>query len=105
MNPARRVLLTAALGFLQLRQDPPEVMVLRQWLDTWSGLGAVVEGMRPLGGSEGVLGVAQRREEASLDGASTCFRTEVFMSKVGSTTPGGGAAKGQGISAEVNPAS
>src|SRR5262249_31697176 len=46
---SRRALLTAALGFLQLREDPPEVAPLRQWLDSWSGLGAVVDGMGRLG--------------------------------------------------------
>jgi len=45
----RRALLVAALGFLQLREDPPEVVPLRRWLDSWSGLGAVVDGMRRLG--------------------------------------------------------
>src|SRR5262249_30988787 len=47
--PLSRALLTAALGFPQLREEPPEVKMLRQWLDTWSGLGAVVDGMRRLG--------------------------------------------------------
>src|SRR5262245_59976012 len=45
----RRALLTAALGFLRLCEDPPEVAPLRQWMDSWSGLGAVVDGMRRLG--------------------------------------------------------
>jgi hypothetical protein len=31
----RRALLTAALGFLQLREDPPEVYPLRRYLDSW----------------------------------------------------------------------
>jgi hypothetical protein len=41
----RRSVLMAALGFLELRHQPPEVVMLRQWLDSWSGLGAVVVGM------------------------------------------------------------
>src|SRR5262245_34209013 len=52
MSPSlreRRAVLVAALGFLQLREPPPEVAPLRRWLDCWSGLGAVVEGMERQG--------------------------------------------------------
>jgi hypothetical protein len=45
----RRALLVAALGFLQLRRAPPEVAPLRRWLDSWTGLGAVVAGMERQG--------------------------------------------------------
>lgn len=45
----RRALLTAALGFLQLGDQPPEVASLRRWLDSWNGLGAVVTGMERQG--------------------------------------------------------
>jgi hypothetical protein len=41
--------LVVALDFLQLRQDRLEVVPLRQWLDSWTGLGAVVDDMRSLG--------------------------------------------------------
>ena len=41
----RRAVLVASLGFLELRQQSPEVAPLRRWLDSWSGLGAVVVGM------------------------------------------------------------
>lgn len=41
----RRTLLTAALGFLQIWEQPPEVAPLRRWLDSWTGVGIVVEGM------------------------------------------------------------
>lgn len=40
-----RAELVAVLGFLQLREQPPEVAMLRQWTDAWAGLGAIVEGM------------------------------------------------------------
>ena len=40
-----RALLTAALGFLQLRQEPTEVTTLRRYLDSWRGLGDVVVGL------------------------------------------------------------
>ena len=46
--PARRALLTAALGFMQLdwRDDhPPAAVALACWLDSWRGVGAVVAGM------------------------------------------------------------
>jgi hypothetical protein len=45
MNEQRRALLVAALGFLQLRQDPPEVAPLRRWLDSWRGAGDVIVGL------------------------------------------------------------
>jgi hypothetical protein len=38
----RRALLLAALGFLQLRGQPPEVAMLHRWLDSWNGVGLVV---------------------------------------------------------------
>jgi hypothetical protein len=41
----RRGALTAALGFLQLRDQPPEVTLLRRWLDSWAGLGDVIAGL------------------------------------------------------------
>src|SRR5262245_15861269 len=42
-------LLTAALGFLQLRHQPPEIAPLRQWLDSWRGVGHVVKGLNAQG--------------------------------------------------------
>src|SRR5262245_33560109 len=45
----RRALLTAALGFLQLRHQPPEVAPLRQWLDSWRGVRAIVTGLNAQG--------------------------------------------------------
>jgi hypothetical protein len=36
MTDHRRALLTAALGFLQLREQPAEVATLRRWLDSWA---------------------------------------------------------------------
>ena len=43
----RRSLLVAALGFVLFgnRHSVPEVVTLHAWLDTWSGLGAIVVGM------------------------------------------------------------
>jgi hypothetical protein len=45
----RRALLTATLGFLQLRQEPTEVATLRRYLDSWRGLGDVVVGLNARG--------------------------------------------------------
>jgi hypothetical protein len=42
---SRRALLDAALGFLQLRDQPREVTLLRRWLDSWAGLGDVIVGL------------------------------------------------------------
>jgi hypothetical protein len=41
----RRALLRAALGFLQIQHEPPQVASLRRWLDSWAGIGAIAEGM------------------------------------------------------------
>ena len=41
----RRALLTGALGFLLLRNQPPEFAPLRRWLGLWAGLGAILDGM------------------------------------------------------------
>jgi hypothetical protein len=45
MTDRRRALLTAALGFVQLREGPPEVAPLRRYLDTWSGVGDIIVGL------------------------------------------------------------
>jgi len=45
----RLALLTAALGFLQLREDPSEIVMLRRWLDSWRRLGHVVTGLNAQG--------------------------------------------------------
>jgi hypothetical protein len=45
----RCALLTAALGILQLRQEPPGVVPLRDWLDSWRGLGDIVRGLNAQG--------------------------------------------------------
>src|SRR5205085_10378601 len=45
----RRMLLTAALGFLQVDQTTVShtgLTALHSWLDSWRGLGAITEGMR-----------------------------------------------------------
>jgi hypothetical protein len=48
----RRVLLTAALGFMQLRWRapvPPALVALASWLNSWQGLGAIVAEMTAQG--------------------------------------------------------
>jgi hypothetical protein len=49
----RRALLTAGLGFMQLDlwngPKPPAMTALARWLDSWSGIGAVVVGMAAQG--------------------------------------------------------
>ena len=47
----RRRLLVAAIGFarLELRPAPPALAALRIWLDSWCGLGVVVEAMERRG--------------------------------------------------------
>jgi len=45
MNAAtRRVLLVAALAGVRVKSRAPELAMLHAWLDSWSGLGAVVVG-------------------------------------------------------------
>jgi hypothetical protein len=78
----RRALLNAALGFVRLTPQQPELRLLHRWLDSWRGAGAVIDGMlrqgyetsltggptgwwasflqrRPMGGAPDVVGVAQ----------------------------------------------
>jgi len=45
----RRALLSAALDFVQLPPQTSALRALHAWLDTWTGLGAVVVGMVRLG--------------------------------------------------------
>ncbi len=45
----RRRLLLAALAFAQLARRARELRLLRQWLDTWPGVGVVVVGMHRQG--------------------------------------------------------
>ena len=45
----RRALLTATLGFLQLRHQPSELVPLRRWLDSWKGLGDIARGLNAQG--------------------------------------------------------
>jgi hypothetical protein len=49
----RRLLLTAALGFMQLDRcnEPkaPAMTAVAGWLDSWAGIGAVVVGMAAQG--------------------------------------------------------
>lgn len=48
----RRALLIAATGFMRIRWGdprPPVVDALTRWLDTWSGVGAIVTGMKAQG--------------------------------------------------------
>ena len=52
----RRALLTAALGFMQLRwrgAPPPEVSALAAWMNSWTGVGAVLKGMTAQGFPDG----------------------------------------------------
>ena len=49
LNESRRRTLYAALGFLQLAPRAPELRLLHRWLDTWSGIGLIVVGMRRQG--------------------------------------------------------
>jgi hypothetical protein len=48
-DTSRRALLTAALGFLELRPALPEVRPLRRWLNSWRGLGDMVPGVNAQG--------------------------------------------------------
>jgi hypothetical protein len=41
----RRSLLVAALGFTLVESRAPELAPVHRWLDTWSGIGLITEGM------------------------------------------------------------
>jgi hypothetical protein len=45
MSDHRRALLTAALGFSLLEARAPELAMLHAWLDSWTGVGLVEEGL------------------------------------------------------------
>ena len=62
----RRALLRAALGFPQLRQQPPEVAPLRRWLDSWAGIGAIAEGMHRQGFDISLTQYAERGWRATF---------------------------------------
>jgi hypothetical protein len=49
MTDHRRALLSAALAFLQLRDQPREVTLLKRWLDSWAGMGDVIAGLKRQG--------------------------------------------------------
>jgi len=46
MPDGRRALLVAALAAVRLKAHEPELAMLDALLDSWSGLGAIVVGMR-----------------------------------------------------------
>jgi hypothetical protein len=54
----RRLLLRAALGFLQLVPRAPELRLLHRWLDTWTGGGLIVVGVERGRGSPPMLAPA-----------------------------------------------
>jgi hypothetical protein len=45
----RRAFLTSALGFVQLPPQTSALRALHAWLETWRGVGLIVEGMRRQG--------------------------------------------------------
>jgi hypothetical protein len=57
MTDRRLEALRAALGFLRLGSNAPELQLLHAWLDSWAGIGLVVTGMTRLGFE---LGLDQR---------------------------------------------
>jgi hypothetical protein len=46
MTDSRRALLVAALAAVLVKSCEPEFAMIHTWLDSWSGLGAIVVGMR-----------------------------------------------------------
>jgi hypothetical protein len=49
MNAQRLALLRATLGFTRLPPRAPELQLLHRWINTWSGVGAVVTGLHRMG--------------------------------------------------------
>ena len=45
MSDQRRALLYAALACTRIKTTAPEVAMVRRWLDTWNGTGAMIVGM------------------------------------------------------------
>ena len=48
-DAGRLATLRAALGFLQLEPRAPELSMLHEWLDRWSGIGHIAVGMHRQG--------------------------------------------------------
>jgi hypothetical protein len=54
------VRLRATLAFAVLKPTEPELVMLHRWLDTWRGLGDVVDGMRRQGFKLGLEDFGER---------------------------------------------
>jgi hypothetical protein len=57
---ARGRRLRAALAAVLVRDHAPELRLVREWLDDWSGLGLIVAGMRYQGGDVQLTAYAAR---------------------------------------------
>jgi hypothetical protein len=60
--------LRAALGFLQLAPRAPELRLLHQWLDTWTGVGLIAVGVERLGHRLSLTHVADAEWRAAFTG-------------------------------------
>ena len=93
--------LRAALGFLQLPPRAPELKLLHQWLDSWTGIGLIAMGLHRQGWDLQLTQV--RRRELARDvlrdrrGPLHCRRIGVGAHRVGrgATRGVGGADQGQ----------
>jgi len=86
----RRLLLRAALGFLQLPPRAPELQLLHRWLDTWTGVGLVVVGVERLGHRLSLESHRRRRVAGDVHGASDVRAGGI---RGGGDTVAGGAAR------------
>ena len=64
----RRLLLRAALGFLQLPPIEPELVMLHRWLDTWNGNGLITMGVERLGNRLSLTHVVEDEWRATFTG-------------------------------------
>ena len=85
--PQRRALLIAALGFRYLDVDDSCARELARWLDSWQGLGAVVDGMLRQGFAVDVTGGPEGwsvifLQDRPVGGAAEIGRDDPDISKI-----------------------
>jgi hypothetical protein len=77
---ARGRRLRAALAAVLVRDNAPEVWLVREWLDNWSGIGLIIAGMTHQGWD------VQLTAYAARDWRATFFPVGIAHSIVGGTT-------------------
>jgi hypothetical protein len=78
MSSRRLASLRAALAFLRLHANAPELELLHRWLDTWTGLGRVVVGVERQGLMLSVTHIAEAEWRAVITGPNPMLAPKGF---------------------------